>query len=67
MAEVCYWSMEGRGGSKLANHNLFQSNACIFPQWCNIYNDYHDYLLVATAECFILCIKWQSFNLTRYM
>jgi len=32
-----------------------------------IYNEYHDYLLVATAECFVLCIKWQSFNLTRCM
>jgi len=48
MAEVCDWSTEGRGGSK--NHNLFQSNACMFPQWCN---DYHDYLLVVTAECFV--------------
>jgi len=36
MAEVCDWSTEGRGGSKLANHNLFQSNARIFLQWCNI-------------------------------
>jgi len=50
MAEICDWSREGRGGSKLANHNLFQSNACIFLNGV-IYNNYHDYLLVATAEC----------------
>jgi len=31
------------------------------------YNEYHDYLLAATAECFVCCIKWQSYiyNLTR--
>jgi len=32
-----------------------------------IYNEYHDYPLVATAECFVLCTKWQSFNLTRFI
>jgi len=26
-----------------------------------MYNEYHDYSLVATAECFVLCIKWQSY------
>jgi len=30
-----------------------------------MYNEYHDYPLVATAECFVWCIKWQSFNFTR--
>jgi len=30
-----------------------------------MYDEYHDYSLVATAECFELCIKWQRFNLTR--
>jgi len=28
----------------------------IFPNGV-IHNKYHDYLLVATAECFVLCIK----------
>jgi len=30
-----------------------------------LYNEHHDYPLVATAECFVWCIRWQSYNHTR--
>jgi len=29
-----------------------------------MYNEHHDCPLV-TAECFVYCIKWQSYNLTK--
>jgi len=66
MAEVCDWSTEGRGGAN-QQITIYFSQMHVYSLDGVIYKDYHDYLLVATAECFVLGIKWQSFNLTRCM
>jgi len=57
MASVCGWSMEGRGGGNEQNAIYF-IQIHVYSLNYIIYNEYHDYLLVATAEWFVLCIKW---------
>jgi len=55
---------EGRGNEQIT---IYFSQIILFVYSLNyiMYDEYHDYLLVAAAECFVRCMKWQSYNLTR--
>jgi len=54
---------KGEGGAN-EQITIYFSQINVYSLNNIMYNEYHDYLLVATAECCVLCIKWQSFNLT---
>jgi len=63
VAEVCGWNSEGGGGN--VQIPIYISQIHVYSLNDIMYNKYHDYPLVATVECFVWCIKWQSYNLTR--
>jgi len=64
MAAVCCWSTEGGGGGN-EQDAIYFSQIHVYSLNDLIYNEHHDYPLVVIAECFVLCIKWQSYNLIR--
>jgi len=49
-----------RGGNVQITIYFSQVNVGLYSLNDIMYNEYHDYpLIVATAECFVLCMKWQ--------
>jgi len=56
VAEVCDWSAEERGGGNEQIPDYFsQMHVCSLNNI--MHNEYHEYPLVATTECFVWCRK----------
>jgi len=55
VAEFFGWSAEGGGGNEQIA--IYFSQIHVYSLIDIMYNEYHDYPLVATAECFVCCIK----------
>jgi len=47
----------GRGGGGNEQITIYFSQIHVYSPNGVIYNEYYDYVLVATAECFVLFIK----------
>jgi len=52
MAEVCDWNAEGGRNEQITT--FFSQIMHVYSLNDIMYNEYHDYPLVATAECFVL-------------
>jgi len=48
---------KGEGGAN-EQITIYFIQIHVYSLYNIMYNEHHDYLLVATAECFVLCIKW---------
>jgi len=50
VVEICEWSAEGGGNEQITIHF---STMCVYSLNDIIFNEYHDYSLVETTECFV--------------